>query len=114
MTDHTAAINDANDAAIKHRNTGEILYTHDGRSLAGANLRGADLSGADLRIANLSGANLRWADLRGADLRGADLCGADLRGARVSPRADWPNLFGMVVDAEAAAKAPDEGATNLD
>ena len=88
---------------IKRRNTGEILYIHNGDSLAGANLRWANLYMADL-----SGAELRWADLRGADLRWADIRGAslseaDLSGARASPRADWPTLFGMVIDAEAAA-----------
>lgn len=36
---------------IKHRNTGEVIYTH-----AGANLSDANLSDADLRGANLSGA----------------------------------------------------------
>ena len=63
---------------IKRRITGEILHTHNGDSLAGANLSGADL-------------------------RYADLTGADISGARASPRADWPTLFGMVIDAEAAA-----------
>ena len=79
---------------IKHRVTGKILHTHDGDSL-----QGADLSGADLREANL-----RVADIRGANLYRADLSEADLGGARASPRADWPTLFGMVIDADAAAK----------
>ena len=79
---------------IKHRATNEVLYTHDGDSLAGADLHGT----------NLRNANLRNADLSGANLRGADLGGADLSGARVSTRTDWLTLFGMVVDAEATAK----------
>ena len=89
---------------IKHRNTGEILYTHDGESLAGANLSVADFRYADLSCADLRGADLSYADLRYADLRYAGLSGADLRGARVSHRTDWLTLFGMVVDAEATAK----------
>ena len=94
---------------IKHRITKEVLHTHDGDSLQGADLRGADLSGADLRWANLRGADLRWADLSGANFHGASLNVADLSGARVPPRADWPTLLGMVVDAEAAAvKEPNQ------
>ena len=53
---------------IKHRVTGEILHTHNGRSLLMANLRGANMHSADLRNA----------DLRNADLSGADLSGAGL------------------------------------
>jgi hypothetical protein len=76
---------------IKHRLTGAVLYTHDGDSLRGADMRGVDLReanlrGADLGGANLTGAYLSWADMRGADLTGADLSwvnmrGVDLRGA---------------------------------
>ena len=57
---------------------GEVIYTHQGDELSGA-----DLSGADLRDADLSGANLRCADLSGADLRCADLSRADLRRANL-------------------------------
>jgi len=64
---------------IKHRFTGETIYTFNGDSLQQADLRRADLSEANLREANL-----RWADLSGADLRGADLSGANLSGANLS------------------------------
>jgi len=64
---------------INHRTTDEVLHTHDGGSLQGADLSEAILSEADLSE-------------------------ADLRGARVSPRADWLTLFGMVIDAEAPPK----------
>jgi hypothetical protein len=73
---------------IKHRFTGDVLYTGSGsvrEALIKAVAERADLSGANLRGANLRGANLSGADLYGADLRGADLYGASLCGA---------NLFG--------------------
>ena len=70
-----------------------------GADLSGADLRGANLRGADLSRADINGADLSGADISEADLRGADLRGADLNEARVSPRADWPTLLGMVVDA---------------
>ena len=63
---------------IKHRVTGEILHTHNGRSLLMANLRGANMHSADLRNADLRNADLSGADLSGADLSGADLSGAGL------------------------------------
>jgi len=44
---------------IKHRFTGETIYTFTGDSLRGIDLRWADLTGANLRGANLRGANLR-------------------------------------------------------
>ena len=94
---------------IKHRHTGDALYTAEincepdapqslkrrlaalqaltantsleGADQCGADLRGAYLCGADLSGANLSGADLYWADLRGADLDGAFLRGANLRRA---------------------------------
>jgi hypothetical protein len=80
---------------IKHRWTGQILYSGDhedlpaalwtawekGLSLRDADLTGAVLRGADLRDADLTGADLTGAVLRGADLRDADLTGADLTGA---------------------------------
>ena len=76
---------------IKHRFTGEVLFTGEaGMSLRDtlekatakrADLRRADLRGADLRRADLQGADLQGADLQGADLRRADLQGADLQGA---------------------------------
>jgi hypothetical protein len=69
---------------IKSRYTGEVIFTYDGDTLAGADFVGAYLSGADLSDADLFGAYLRGADLRGADLRGANLSGADLRGADLS------------------------------
>ena len=96
---------------VTHRQTGAVLHTVDGSSLAGANLsgaalsgaslqnaamRGADLHRADLHLANLVGADLRGADLRGVNLGGADLRGADLREARLQ-RAD---LSPSVYDAE--------------
>ena len=76
---------------IKHKETGEVIYTFSGKSLIKAylgganlweaNLREADLWGADLWGANLSGANLRGANLREADLTGATLCNATIDGA---------------------------------
>ncbi len=64
---------------IKHRITGEVIFTSQAPSLRGANLSEADLSGAYLSEADLSGA-----DLSGADLSGANLSGADLRVANLS------------------------------
>jgi hypothetical protein len=57
---------------IKHRFTGEVLYTFDGDTL----------QDADLRDANLRGAYLTGSDLTGADLTGAYLTGAYLTGAK--------------------------------
>jgi hypothetical protein len=87
---------------ISHRQTGALLFKHDGGSLAGADLssqnlasadlrngelRGANLSQCDLHLADLHGADLRGTDLRAVNFRGADLRGADLREARMH-RAD--------------------------
>jgi hypothetical protein len=94
---------------IKHKITGELLYTipcdRSGRfdladkQLQGADLRGlnlsaidlmranlddADLTGAQIREANLSHASLQRADLSGADLSYADLDYARLDGANLS------------------------------
>jgi hypothetical protein len=78
---------------IKHRWTGEVLFSGDYETLrdaviaadfSGANLGGANLGGANLRSSDLSGANLRSADLRSADLGGANLGGANLRSANLS------------------------------
>ena len=52
---------------IKHRFTGEILFSIEASSWKVA-VEAVIKSGADLRWADL-----RWANLRGADLRGADL-----------------------------------------
>ena len=82
---------------IKHRVTGEVLFSceasslkeavlaaiKDGVSLRWADLRNVDLSGADLSGADLRNADLRNADLRNADLRSADLIGANLIGANL-------------------------------
>ena len=86
---------------IKHRYTGQVLFSHTTASntiaialtaaiLAGANLYEANLYGADLRGANLYGANLRGADLREANLYGADLYEANLYGADLREA----NLYG--------------------
>lgn len=87
---------------ISHRQTGALLFKHEGGSLAGADLssqnlasadlrngelRGANLSQCDLHLADLHGADLRGTDLRAVNFRGADLRGADLREARMH-RAD--------------------------
>ena len=74
---------------IKNRFTDDIIFSFDGASLRGADLRGADLSNADFRGAVLRGVNFRVAALRGVNFRGAalsgaDLSGADLRGAKLS------------------------------
>jgi uncharacterized protein YjbI with pentapeptide repeats len=82
---------------IKHRYTGDVIFSHDCENntikitveaavklrvnLSFADLGCAYLIGADLGCANLSNANLRGANLRGADLSGANLRGADLSGA---------------------------------
>ncbi len=62
--------------AIRHAQTGEVLYRVNAASLAGANLTCAQLAGADLRGQDLSGAMLTHANLRQADLRDANLTGA--------------------------------------
>ena len=77
---------------IRHRVTGAVLYEVGNDSLRGADLRGADLIGANLIEAELGGA-----DLREAELGGANLSVADLRGTKVSLRADWPELLGMIL-----------------
>jgi hypothetical protein len=74
---------------IKHRHTGAVIHTHDGASLARANLTGANLAGANLTGANLTGANLTGANLTGANLTGANLTGANLTEARL----DAANLY---------------------
>lgn len=63
---------------IKHRQTGEVLYTVDADTLVGADLRKVDLSYADL-----SGRDLRRADLSGAKIHFADFSGSDLSDARM-------------------------------
>jgi len=72
---------------------GHILYSADGNTLVGANLRdtnlhyaylpGVDLSYSDLRFSNLYLADLSNANLHGANLIEADLTRADLRGANL-------------------------------
>jgi uncharacterized protein YjbI with pentapeptide repeats len=58
---------------IKNIN-GDVIYTH----------KGANLDGADLRFAILTGANLDGADLRFANLNGAYLSRANnLDGAKI-------------------------------
>jgi hypothetical protein len=79
---------------IKHRWSGDVLFTaKDSTTVAaalamaiaaGAGLSGADLRSANLRSADLSGAYLSGAYLSGADLSGANLSGADLSGAYLS------------------------------
>jgi hypothetical protein len=82
---------------IKHRFTGEVIYTSEAETIkealieaagSDANLRGtylgdADLRGADLGGADLGGAYLGDADLRGANLGGANLGDANLGGANL-------------------------------
>jgi uncharacterized protein YjbI with pentapeptide repeats len=85
---------------IKHRYTGEVLFTAKGATTvaaavvmavaAGANLYGANLSRANLYGANLYGANLYGANLYGANLSGADLSKANLYGANLY----GANLYG--------------------
>ena len=69
---------------IRNRFTGEVIYTHEGKGLRGANLSGANLSGADLSGANLSGADLSRANLSRANLSGAKLFGANLSVANLA------------------------------
>ena len=68
---------------IKNRYTGEVIYTHEGDTLVGANLCEANLRGANLCEANLRGANLRGTNLCEANLYGAELRGANLYGANL-------------------------------
>ena len=67
---------------IKHRWTGESLWTGDAGNILDAvekaNLDGASLVGANLDWADLSRANLSRANLDGASLVGANLDWADL------------------------------------
>ena len=120
---------------IKHRITGEVLYSAEincdpGAPLslklrlaalqalkANASLEGADLRGADLSDASLFGADLSGADLRKAylcksylckaDLGGADLRGADLRGANLC----WVNFRGADFDFPIAS--PEQAAPRI-
>jgi hypothetical protein len=103
---------------IPHKNTRRPLWTGEGETLAGVDLRKADLCGADLRAADLRGAHLQhtilWgadlrkarleqadlrcadltcADLSGANLRESNLTGADLSGARWNAATSWPDGF---------------------
>ena len=75
---------------IKHRFTGEILFSLDCASLkvcveaavrANVSLNRASLDGASLNRASLNGASLDGASLNGASLNGASLDGASLNGA---------------------------------
>jgi hypothetical protein len=85
---------------IKHRYSGEVIFTATGATTiaaavvmavtAGANLNGANLYGASLDGANLNRASLYGANLYGANLNGANLYGANLYGANLN-RA---NLYG--------------------
>ena len=54
---------------IKHRWSGEVLFTAKGATTLAAALAMAIAAGATLRSADLSGANLIGADLSGADLK---------------------------------------------
>jgi hypothetical protein len=79
---------------IKHKNSGFVIYTHAGDSLAGARLINADFTGAGLTNAIFTGANLIGADFTGArlinaDFTGAGLIGADFIGANLTD-ADFP------------------------
>ena len=53
---------------IKHRLTGNVLFSSEEHDLSGANMSDADLRDADLRYTNLRGADLRGANLSDADL----------------------------------------------
>ena len=68
---------------IKHRWSGEVIFTAKGATTIAAALSMAIASGAYLRGANLSGADLRGADLRDACLSDAYLSGANLRDAHL-------------------------------
>jgi hypothetical protein len=98
---------------IKHRHTGEVLYTAQVETvrealeaavtaranLAGANLAGANLTGANLDGANLTDANLARANLDGANLDGAYLACANLACANLArANLDGANLTGAYLD----------------
>lgn len=53
---------------IKHKPTGEVIYTHDGDTLAGADLSLKQLAYTDLQDKDLTEANLTKANLRKANL----------------------------------------------
>ena len=76
---------------IRHRYTGEVIYSADVETVKeaveaavkeNASLKFAFLKGADLERANLERAYLKGADLKGAYLKGADFEGADLEGVK--------------------------------
>ncbi len=100
LAHQTGPARESRGVAIRHRESGKVLYRHGadslrGADLSGTDLAGADLAGADLRNANLWRANLLGADLSGADLSGANLLGAnlwnaDVEGVRTSARTLWP------------------------
>ena len=89
-----AKASDAPVIEIKHRYSGEVLFTAKGaRTIAaavvmavaaGANLNGANLNGANLDRASLDRASLDRANLNGAGLNGAGLNGANLNGANLN------------------------------
>jgi hypothetical protein len=102
---------------IKHRYSGEVIFTATGATtvaaavvmavtaganLDGANLYGASLNGASLKRASLNGANLDGANLYGANLYGASLNGANLYGASLNG-ASLENVKGL------AYQIPQEG-----
>ena len=85
---------------IRHRYSGEVIFTATGATTiaaavvmavtAGADLNGADLNGASLNGANLDGASLYGASLYGASLNGANLNRASLNRANL----DGASLYG--------------------
>jgi len=75
---------------IKHRISGEVLFSHEQENnswkiTVGLAIKSsANLSFADLSFANLSSTNLSFADLRSADLSFANLSSANLSSADLS------------------------------
>jgi uncharacterized protein YjbI with pentapeptide repeats len=74
---------------IRHRYSGEVIFTATGATTIAAAVvmavtAGADLNWADLNWADLNGADLNWANLNGASLNGASLNGANLNRASLN------------------------------
>ena len=68
---------------IKHKISGEVLWTVEADTLERVDLQEAILEGADLSHMLLRNAQLQYADLSDADLSDVDLRGANLVGAHL-------------------------------
>ena len=112
---------------IRHRYSGQVIFTATGATTiaeavvmavtAGANLDGANLNGANLYRASLDGANLyraslNWASLDGANLYRANLYRASLDGANLDgANLNGANLDGASLDGASLYRANLDGAS---